>query len=131
MDEWGYSYLIEEKTLWEKEKLLVTSNFSFSYNVFKSCLLLMRKNKYLWSKGLSAVMFDIMCHRYALNPPPPFGRVWHKFILTTPLLTSGYKPVLRANSLSLVMVLCFYEKTMVCSQSFNTKTFSRRNTIIL
>ena len=40
------------KTLWEKEKLLVTSNFSFSYNGFKSCLLLMNYNEYLWSKGL-------------------------------------------------------------------------------
>ena len=27
-------YLIELKTLWEKEKLLVTSNFSISHNVF-------------------------------------------------------------------------------------------------
>ena len=27
------------------------SNFSFSHNVFKSCLLLMRQNEYLWSKG--------------------------------------------------------------------------------
>ena len=25
------------KTLWEKEKLLVTSNFSFSHSVFKTC----------------------------------------------------------------------------------------------
>ena len=52
MDKWGYSYLIELKTLREKEKLLVTSNFSFSNNVFKSCLLLIRQNEYLWSKGL-------------------------------------------------------------------------------
>ena len=35
-----------------KEELLVTSNFSFSHNVCKSCLLLMRQNKSLWSKGL-------------------------------------------------------------------------------
>ena len=28
------------------------SNFSFSHNVFKSCLLLMRQNEYLWSRGL-------------------------------------------------------------------------------
>ena len=26
--------------------------FSFSHNVFKSCLFLMRQTKYLWSKGL-------------------------------------------------------------------------------
>ena len=52
MDKWGYNYLIEQKTLWEKEKLLVTSNFSFSHNVFKSCLLLIPQNEHLWSKGL-------------------------------------------------------------------------------
>ena len=33
--------------------MLVTSNFSFSHKVFKSCLLLMRQNEYLWSKGLT------------------------------------------------------------------------------
>ena len=54
MDKWGNSYLIELKTLWEKEKLLVTSNFFFTHNVFKSCLLLMRQNEYLWSKGLKS-----------------------------------------------------------------------------
>ena len=53
MDKWGYSYLIELKTFWEKEKLIITSNFSSSHNGFNSCLLLMRQNEYLWSKGLS------------------------------------------------------------------------------
>ena len=46
-------YLIEWKTWWEKEKLFVTSNFSFCHNVFKSCLLLMHQNEYIWSKGLN------------------------------------------------------------------------------
>ena len=32
------------KTLWEKEKLLVTSNFSFSHSVFKRPVLQTRKN---------------------------------------------------------------------------------------
>ena len=36
----------------KKEKLLATSNFSFSHNVFKSCLMFMHQNEYLWSKGL-------------------------------------------------------------------------------
>ena len=51
----GYSYLIEEKTLWKKEKLLITSNFSFSDNISKNWLLLMRQNDYedLWSEGLT------------------------------------------------------------------------------
>ena len=52
MDKLEYSYLIEQKTLWEKQKLLVMSNFSFSHNVFKSRLLLMCQNEYLWSEGL-------------------------------------------------------------------------------
>ena len=46
MDKWGNNYMITElKTLWEKEKLLVTSNFSFPHNVFKSYMLLMRQNE--------------------------------------------------------------------------------------
>ena len=51
INKWGHNYQIEKKTLWKK-KLLATSNLSFSHNVFKSCLLLMRRNEYLWSKGL-------------------------------------------------------------------------------
>ena len=45
--------MIESKTLCEKEELLLMSNFSFSHNVFKSCLLLMCQNECLWSKGLT------------------------------------------------------------------------------
>ena len=30
----------------------MTSNFSFFHDVFKSCLVLMRQNEYLWRKGL-------------------------------------------------------------------------------
>ena len=42
----------------EKEKLLVTSNFSFFHNVFKSCLLLMHQNGYLWSKEFRKKPFE-------------------------------------------------------------------------
>ena len=60
MNKWGE--LSELKTLWKKEKLLVTSNFSFSHNVFKSCLFLMRQNEYLWSKGLKELQESMdMC----------------------------------------------------------------------
>ena len=48
----GFNYMIEYKTLWEKEKLFITSNFFFSDNVFKSCLSLMHQYEYLWSKRL-------------------------------------------------------------------------------
>ena len=41
-----------KKTLWEKEKLFVTSNFSFSYRVFKRHELQICKNQGLFGKGL-------------------------------------------------------------------------------
>ena len=40
------------ETLREKEKLLVTSNFSFSHSVFKRLLLQTRKNQGLFGEGL-------------------------------------------------------------------------------
>ena len=41
-----------KKTLWEKEKLLVTSNFSFFHSVFKRLVLQTRENQGLFGKGL-------------------------------------------------------------------------------
>ena len=41
------------KRLWEKEKLFVTSNFSFSHSVFKKLALQTRKNQSLFGKGLN------------------------------------------------------------------------------
>ena len=41
-----------QKTLWEKDKLLVTSNLSFSHSVFKRPALQTRKNQGLFGKGL-------------------------------------------------------------------------------
>ena len=46
-----------QKTLWEKEKLLVTSNFSFSHSVFKRLVLQTRKNQGLFGKGLNRYTF--------------------------------------------------------------------------
>ena len=46
------SYPNDWKTLREKEKLLVTSNFSFSHSVFKRLVLQTRKNQGLFGKGL-------------------------------------------------------------------------------
>ena len=48
------SSLKRKKTLWEKEKLLVRSNFSFSNSVFKRLVLHTRKNKDLFVKRLSS-----------------------------------------------------------------------------
>ena len=40
----GKKFSKQVETLWEKEKLLVTSNFSFSHSVFKRLALQTRKN---------------------------------------------------------------------------------------
>ena len=72
------------KTLWGEEKLLVTSNFSFSNSVFKRLVLQTHKNKGLFGKGLNTISkqkhflcrnrtkrtkfhacFDIGCFNYA------------------------------------------------------------------
>ena len=42
-----------EKTLYEKAKLLVTSNFSFSHRIFKRLALQTCKDQGLFGKGLS------------------------------------------------------------------------------
>ena len=44
------------KTRWEKEKLLVTSNFSFSHSVFKRLVMQTRKNQSLFGKGLRSTI---------------------------------------------------------------------------
>ena len=46
-------YHIGKKTLWEKEKLLVPSNFSFSHNVFHSYISFVRQNEALYGYGLT------------------------------------------------------------------------------
>ena len=43
---------MNRKTLWEKEKLLVTSKFSFSHSVFKRLVLQTRKTQGFFGKGL-------------------------------------------------------------------------------
>ena len=50
------NYLNGQKTLGEKEKLLVTSNFSFSHIVFKRLELLTQKNQGLFGKGLTVIV---------------------------------------------------------------------------
>ena len=47
------SYPNGYKTLWEKEKLLVTSNFSFSHSVFKRLVSLGHQNVLLCGNGLT------------------------------------------------------------------------------
>ena len=46
------------KTLWEKEKLLVTSNFSFAHIVIKRLVLQISKNKESFLNGLKTEKFE-------------------------------------------------------------------------
>ena len=59
------------KTLWKKEKLLVTSNFSFSYSVFKRLILQTRKNRGLFGKVLiwTGLIFCYLVQHYRLDSP--------------------------------------------------------------
>ena len=70
------------KTLWEKEKLLVSSNFSFSHCVFKRLVLQTGKNQGLFAKGLQGrkccekrrkcwlpTMFSVAFFTRATKPP--------------------------------------------------------------
>ena len=61
------NYLNGQKTLWEKEKLLVTSNFSFSQSVFKRLELQTRNNQGLFGKWLKT----LVCRGRGSNPRPP------------------------------------------------------------
>ena len=49
----GGAFSERVETLWEKEKLLVTSNFSFSHRVFKRFVLQTYKNNCLFGRELS------------------------------------------------------------------------------
>ena len=49
-----------QKTLWEKVKLLVTSNFTFSHSVFKRLVMQTRKNQGLFGKGLNSISIIVL-----------------------------------------------------------------------
>ena len=52
MEKQEYGYLIELKTFFGKGEIADYEQFLLSHNVFKSFLLLIHQNEYLWSKGL-------------------------------------------------------------------------------
>ena len=53
------SYPDGEKTLWEKEKLLITNNFSFSHSVFKRLVSQGHQKVSLCGNGLKDIdIFD-------------------------------------------------------------------------
>ena len=63
----GYSYLIEKKTLWVKEKLLHYEQFLLFPQCFQKLSLVDASKGYLWSKWLKA----LVCRGRGSNPLPP------------------------------------------------------------
>ena len=61
------------KTLREKEKLLVTSNFSCSHNVFLSCISLVHQNAALCGNGLSGGIHIGIAEKLEPNSLPHNG----------------------------------------------------------
>ena len=53
------------KTLWEKEKLLIMSNFFFSHSVFKRLLLQTRKTQASFVKGLKCRIVTVVNVKYS------------------------------------------------------------------
>ena len=99
-----------------EEKLLVTSNFSFSHYVFKSCLLLMGQNEYLWSKGLTGKLefqhqLDY-CSSFSLTFFIQRVRPYHPYqSLVEPLTFSIASWVPRRGSLSNVRPWSLYKES--------------------
>ena len=58
------SSLEVQKTLWEKEKLLFTSNFPFSHSVFERLVLQTIKNQGLFGKGLKKILVYFLLKKY-------------------------------------------------------------------
>ena len=56
------------KALREKEKLLVTSNFSFPHNVFQSYISLVRQNAALCGTGLNKFLSSPLPVNYSNSP---------------------------------------------------------------
>ena len=76
----------------KKEKLLLTSNFSFSHSVFKRLVLQTRKKIGLFGKGLT---LNPLLHRYSfqhINNRQLLKTLWEKkkFLVTSSFFFSNY-----------------------------------------
>ena len=116
------SSLKGEKTLWEKKKLLVTSNFFFSHSVFKSLVLQTRKNQGLFGKRLNVFLTnDVACLHFISSPSsgiflPTCSRassktLWHNKNL---LMTSNFSTCHDSNC---VYALTLYYITKISALS--------------
>ena len=72
------------KTLWEKEKMLVTSNFSFSHSVFKRLLLQTYKNQGQFGKGLK--LAKILSRKTFRQIPKEWTQIFFPMICSSGLL---------------------------------------------
>ena len=70
--------------MWEKEKLLDSSNFSFSHSVFKRLVLQTRENQGLFGKGLSIIFINLV----SIQISPCFQILFPNFCWTQTLLTT-------------------------------------------
>ena len=81
------NFLDGKKTLREKEKLLVVSNFSFSHSVFKRRVLQSRKKRGLFGKGLKgratllAINFWLSLVSRSLTAQPYVNKTHEKELL--------------------------------------------------
>ena len=64
------------KTMWEKKKLLVTSNFFFSHSVFKRLVLQTRQYQGLFGKGLNAIVGHFLNYRYKKDYKKCFDSIY-------------------------------------------------------
>ena len=90
--------------MWEKEKLLVTSNFFFSHNVFKNRLLLKRQNEYLCCKRFR----NLLTH--GRTPIPKQALLLH--VCSTRLLKTVGKGEIARNQQYLFFHSVFYPFTI-------------------
>ena len=63
---------------WEKEKLLIISNFSFSHRVFKRLVLQTGKNQSLFREGLVLASLQAIPGFYNCRKETSFKTLWEK-----------------------------------------------------
>ena len=118
-----------QKTLWEKEKLLITSNFSFSHSVFKRLVLLTRKNWGLFGKGLSVSICGIVWkwvkgrHSDVYNQTKLLKSFITEFINETATKPSMNKNERYSNKSAILFPLLFYQRSPWCFYVSEVKIF--------
>ena len=120
------SSLKEKKTLWEKEKLLIMSNFSFSHSVFKRLVLQTRKNlmvpiiRSMLNASNQLLSQYSVNHLSHINPFP--NKPWFLHVGRMSLLkTLREKKKIARNKQFLLFPQCFlpFQRTLNCFIKFN------------